>query len=567
MTSDELQAWLREKFPKENERHEWKEWSSLKGKINGHEGDDLASYLSALSNMDGGCVVIGAKDGTLDPTGIRDFATYTPENVPGRLLATCANLPSLGLVVDVHRATDTGATVWLVHVPRHAPRKPVYSHAKTWQRDGDSLTALRDDRLQAILRELLAADDWSAAVALDATVDDLDREALDLARKKFAEKMRRERWAAEISSWDDLKFLGKAGLAVNGGITRAALLLLGDAQRATRLLNHPAEISWKLPDERVIEHFTPPFLLTTTQVLGRIRNPNIKLFPAAQLIATELPRYETPVVLEALHNCVAHQDYARGARIVVEEAGSQLRFINEGGFVDGVPDDYVDGSRTPTVYRNPWLAAAMNKIGMIDKAGFGIKDMFGKQRERFLPLPDYMGSSLNQTVFNVFGQAIDENYSRLLMERADLPIEQVVWLDRVQKHVPITDAQVAKLRRGGLIDGRKPNLHVSARVASLTDRRAEYTRTRGLDDLHFKHLVIKHLKHFETASGAELRKLILDKLPDVLTDQQRANKATNMLTAMRKHGVDGWRIAAERRGAGKPLWRLVEVAPEEKAIV
>ena len=567
MTSKELQAWLREKFPKENERHEWKEWSSLKGKINGHKGDDLASYLSALSNMDGGCVVIGAKDGTLEPTGIRDFATYTPENVPGRLLATCANLPSLGLVVDVHRATDTGATVWLVHVPRHASRKPVYSHAKAWQRDGDSLAPLRDDRLQAILCELLTADDWSAAVVPDATVDDLDRTALDLARKKFAEKMRRERWAAEISSWDDLKFLGKAGLAANGGITRAALLLLGDAQRATRLLNHPAEISWKLPDERVIEHFTPPFLLTTTQVLGRIRNPNIKLFPAAQLIATELPRYETPVVLEALHNCVAHQDYARGARIVVEEAGSRLRFINEGGFVDGVPDDYVDGSRTPTVYRNPWLAAAMNKIGMIDKAGFGIKDMFGKQRERFLPLPDYVGSSLNQTVFNVFGQAIDENYSQLLMERTDLPIEQVVWLDRVQKHVPISDAQAAKLRRAGLIDGRKPNLHVSARVASLIDRRAEYTRTRGLDDLHFKHLVIKHLRHFGTASGAELRKLILDKLPDVLTEQQRANKATNMLTAMRKHGVDGWRIAAERRGAGKPLWRLVEGVPLENAIV
>ena len=558
MTSKELQAWLREKFPKENERHEWKEWSSLKGKINGHEGDDLASYLSALSNMDGGCVVIGAKDGTLEPTGIRDFATYTPENVPGRLLATCANLPSLGLVVDVHRATDTGATVWLVHVPRHASRKPVYSHAKAWQRDGDSLAPLRDDRLQAILCELLTADDWSAAVVPDATVDDLDRTALDFARKKFAEKMRRERWAAEISSWDDLKFLGKAGLAANGGITRAALLLLGDAQRATRLLNHPAEISWKLPDERVIEHFTPPFLLTTTQVLGRIRNPNIKLFPAAQLIATELPRYETPVVLEALHNCVAHQDYARGARIVVEEAGSRLRFINEGGFVDGVPDDYVDGSRTPTVYRNPWLAAAMNKIGMIDKAGFGIKDMFGKQRERFLPLPDYVGSSLNQTVFNVFGQAIDENYSRLLMERADLPIEQVLWLDRVQKHVAIEATQAAALKRAGLIEGRRPNWHVSALVANLTDRRVEYTRTRGLDDLHFKRLVIEHLKRFDSATGDELRKLILNKLPDVLTDSQRRSKAGNLLTTLRKRGVDGWKIVADRRGAGAPRWRLVK---------
>ena len=558
MTSDELQAWLREKFPKENERHEWKEWSSLKGRINGHEGDDLASYLSALSNMDGGCVVIGAKDGTLEPTGIRDFATYTPENLPGRLLTTCANLPSLGLVVDVHRATDTGATVWLVHVPRHAPRKPVYSHAKAWQRDGDSLSTLRDDRLQAILCELLAADDWSAAVVPDATVDDLDRSALDLARRKFAEKMQGARWAADIPVWDDLKFLDKVGLTANGGITRAALLLLGDEKRAPLLLRHPAEISWKLPEERVIEPFAPPFLLTTTQVLGRIRNFNIKLFPATQLIPTELQRFETPVILEALHNCIAHQDYARGARIVVEEVGSRLRFINAGGFVDGAPDDYVDGSRTPMVYRNRWLAAAMNNIGMIDKGGFGIKEMFGRQRERFLPLPDYAGSSLNETMFNVFGQAIDENYSRLLMERADLPIEQVLWLDRVQKHVVIDDAQAASLKRAGLIEGRKPNWHVSALVASLTDRRAEYTRTRGLDDLYFKQLIIKHLKQFESATGAELRKLILDKLPDVLTDSQRRSKAGNLLTTLRMRGVDGWKIVADRRGAGAPRWRLVK---------
>ena len=212
MTSDELRAWLRDHFLKENERHEWKEWSTLKGRITGHEGD-LASYVSALSNMDGGCVVIGARDGTLEPTGIREFATYTPEKLPRLLLENCVNLPSVGVFIDEHRATDTGAVVWLVHVPRHSPRLPVYAHGKAWARDGESLTALRDDRLQAILCELLAADDWSAAVVRDATVNDLDRDALGLARRKFAEKMRRERWAAEIPSWDDLKFLGKAGLA------------------------------------------------------------------------------------------------------------------------------------------------------------------------------------------------------------------------------------------------------------------------------------------------------------------------------------------------------------------
>jgi ATP-dependent DNA helicase RecG len=558
MTAQELQTWLAQHFPTENERHEWKEWSSLKSNISGRKGDDLASYVSALANMNGGCVVIGAKDKTLEPVGIRDCADYTPENLPHRLLGRCTNLPSLGLMVDVRQASDTGAVIWLVHVPRHAPRKPVYAHDKAWQRDGDSLTALREDRLQAILCKLLATDDWSAEVIAAATLEHLDRAALDMARRKFAEKMVQERWAAEIPQWNDLKFLDKAGLAVNGSITRAALLLLGDSKQAQRLLQHPAEISWKLPEERVIEHFAPPFLLTTTQVLGRIRNPNIKLFPATQLIATELPRYDAQVVLEALHNCIAHQNYALGGRIVVEEIGSRLRFINEGGFVDGKPDDYVDGSRTPTVYRNPWLAAAMNSIGMIDKAGFGIKDMFGKQRARYLPMPDYAGSSLNKTVFNIFGQAIDENYSRLLMERTDLPIEQVVWLDRVQKAVEIDATQAAILKRAGLIEGRKPNWHVSALVANLTNRRAEYTRTRGLDDLHFKRLVIEHLKLFESATGDELRKLILDKLPDVLTADQRRNKARNLLTTLGKRGVDDWKIAADRRGAGAPLWRLVK---------
>lgn len=558
MTAHELQAWLAQHFPIENERYEWKQWSSLKHFISGRESEDLETYVSALANMNGGCVVIGAKDKTLEPIGIQDFGGYTAENLPHRLLGRCANLPSLGLMVDVRQASDTGAIVWLLHVPAHAPRKPVYAHHKAWQRDGDSLTTLREDRLQAILCEWLAADDWSAEVIPAANLEHLDRAALDMARRKFAEKVVQERWAVEIPQWSDLKFLDKAGLAANGGITRAALLLLGDSKQAQRLLQHPAEISWKLPDERVIEHFAPPFLLTTTQVLGRIRNPNIKLFPATQLIATELPRYDVQVVLEALHNCIAHQNYALGGRIVVEEMGSRLSFTNEGGFVDGKPDDYVDGSRTPTVYRNPWLAAAMNSIGMIDKGGFGIRDMFGKQRARYLPMPDYCGSSLNKTVFNIFGQAIDENYSRLLMGRTDLPIEQVVWLDRVQKNMEIDATQVAILKRAGLIEGRKPNWHVSALIANLTNRRAEYTRTRGLDDLHFKRLVVEHLKRFEPATGAELRKLILDKLPDVLTEQQRHNKARNLLTALSKRGVDGWKIAADRRGAGAPLWRLVK---------
>ena len=81
MTAKELQAWLKERFSKEDERHEWKEWISLKSNISGRKGEDLVSYISALANMDGGCIVIGVQDKTLAVTGIQDFADYTVEGV------------------------------------------------------------------------------------------------------------------------------------------------------------------------------------------------------------------------------------------------------------------------------------------------------------------------------------------------------------------------------------------------------------------------------------------------------------------------------------------------------
>ena len=391
MTAKELQAWLRAQFPKENERHEWKEWRSLKQNISGRKGEDLVSYVSALANMDGGCVVIGAQDRTLEVTGIQDFADYTAENVVHRILGKTPGLPSMGLRIEVMQASDTGAIVWLVWVPHHAPRQPVLAHDKAWQRDGDSLVELREDRHRAILAEHLTGEDWSGVVVPLSTLADLDEAAIAKAREKYFEKHQREPWAAQIPQWSVEKLLDKIGLTIHGRITRACLLLLGQPEHASALLSpNPVEITWKVPAERVAEHFHPPFLLTTTEVAQHIRNPNIKLFPANELLAVTLPRYDThTVLLEGLHNCLAHQDYAQCGRIVVEESAGLVRMINLGGFFDGRPEDYASGARTPERYRNDRLAKAMSEVGMIDKVGYGIYDMVQAQRRRFLPLPDY----------------------------------------------------------------------------------------------------------------------------------------------------------------------------------
>ncbi len=558
MTAKELQAFLKARFPKENERHEWKEWASLKSNISGRKGEDLVSYVSALANMDGGCVVIGVQDKTLAVTGIQDFATYTLEDVAHRILGKTPGLPSLGLHIEARHASDTGAIVWLVHVPRHAPRQPVQAHDKAWQRDGDSLVELRPDRLRGILTELIAGLDWSAEIVPRATLADLDAAAIAKAREKFAAKHQQERWAAEISGWSTEEFLDRAKITLHGNITRTALLLLGLPQSVGLLPNSTAEITWKVPDERIAKHFGPPFLLTTTEVGQHIRNPNIKLFPATELLAIELPRYDIKVILEGLHNCIAHQDYEQAGRIVVLETVGRLRLSNLGGFVDGKPEDYFTGDRTPSVYRNHWLAIAMNNIGMIDKGGYGIRDMVTSQRKRYLPLPDYEGSTPIETLFNIYGQQIDENYSRLLMERSDLPLEQVIWLDRVQKKLKIADDQAALLRRAQLIEGRKPNFFVSAVVAKVTNTQNQYVLNKGFDDDHYKRTILKRLK-LGPATGDQLRQLVLDKLPAVLSAKEKETKVKNLRTALRLRGLEGVFIevatSGPSRGAGA-IWRI-----------
>ena len=558
MTAKELQAFIKAQFPKENERFEWKEWRSLKSNISGRKGEDLVSYVSALSNMDGGCIVIGVQDKTLAVTGIQDFADYDLENVIHRILGKTPSLPSMGLRVEALQASDTGAVIWLVHVPRHAPRQPVYAHDKAWQRDGDSLVELRPDRLRGMLTELIAGQDWSAQIVPTATLADLDPAAISKAREKFAAKHQQERWATDIASWSTEEFLNRAKITLHGQITRAALLLLGLPQSVGLLPGSTAEITWKVPAERIAKHFGPPFILTTTEVGQHIRNPNIKLFPATELLATELPRYDTQVILEGLHNCLAHQDYERAGRIVVLETLGRLKLTNLGGFVDGQPEDYFLGERTPSVYRNNWLAVAMNNIGMIDKGGYGIRDMVVSQRKRYLPLPDYEGSTLGETVFNIYGQAIDENYSRMLMERADLQLEQVIWLDRVQKKERIADTQAVILRRMGLITGRKPNLFVSAAVAKVTNTQNQYVLNKGFDDDYYKRVIINRLKLGPT-TGEELRQLVIDKLPAVLAAKEKETKVKNLRTALRLRGLEGMFIevgpSGPARGAGA-VWRI-----------
>ena len=209
---------------------------------------------------------------------------------------------------------------------------PIAWSGHYYARAGESLISLGMDKLDEIRQQTLS-EDWSAQIVSEAEFSDLDEKALAMAREAFAKKYANRLEAEEIASWSLQTFLDRAKLTQDGKITRTTLLLLGRAESAWRLSPHPAQLTWKLDsEEKAYEHFSPPFLLATSLLYRRIRNIQLRILPENQLLPIEVSKYDQKIVLEALHNCIAHQDYRLNARILVTEILNQLVFEMWGVF-------------------------------------------------------------------------------------------------------------------------------------------------------------------------------------------------------------------------------------------
>ena len=201
MTEHELQQYLLREYPQENARCEWKEFKNLKNSFCGDEKDDVISYVSAIANMEGGFLVIGVHDKTLEIVGT-DTYNYDRQKAILRLTDRCANLSSEGLDIEEFITDDTKKKVWVISIPKHRPKLPVYAHDKAWQRIEDSLVELTSERLNAILEETSPTYDWSAETIIEATIDDLDSRALQKAREEY--KSVHPRLAEEVDAWSDM---------------------------------------------------------------------------------------------------------------------------------------------------------------------------------------------------------------------------------------------------------------------------------------------------------------------------------------------------------------------------
>lgn len=416
----------------------------------------------------------------------------------------------------------------------------------TWQgaayaREHESISPLPMNKVDLIRSQI--GMDWSKEIVENATFEDLDKEAVKKARELFSKRQSDRKMAQEIlRKLSDAEVLNKAGITIKGEITRTALLLLGKSESSYFFDGSIPRITWTLYNAdnsvKTYEHFDMPLLLAVDKVYSRIRNVKYRYIAGQQtLFPDEVDQYEPELIKEIINNCIAHQDYRLRGKINVEEFEDKLIFINEGGFIPETIEQALEPGYKPPYYRNVFLCNAMVNLYMIDTNSMGIPMMYQIQRDKCFPLPTYDLNTINRVRVIVYGKILDKNYTQLLHSNGELDIQTVFLLDKVQKGQTISKESFKKLKRQGLVEGRYPNLFVSFKVANSVGQKANYIRNKGLEDDICKQLIIKALEAMGEASKQDLMEILEKALPDVLSEEQKSKKVSNLLQAMKKEGM------------------------------
>ena len=505
--------------------------------------NDIGKYFSALSNE---ANLRGLQEAWL-VFGISDDKRYV-----GTEFRKQGNLQSLKKEIvngtnerltflEIYELIIEKCRVIVFQIPPAIRGIPTTWQGAAYAREHESICPLPMNKVDLIRSQI--GMDWSKEIVEDATIEDLDERAIEKARELFSKRQSdRKKAKEELESLSDIEVLNKAGITIKGKITRTALLLLGKSESKFFFDGFIPRITWTLYNAdnsvKAYEHFDIPMLLAVDKVYSKIRNEKYRYIAGQQtLFPDEVDQYEPELIKEIINNCIAHQDYRLRGKINVEEFEDRLVFINEGAFIPESIEQALEPGYKPPYYRNVFLCNAMVNLYMIDTNSMGIPMMYQIQRDKCFPLPTYDLNTTNRVKVTVYGKILDKNYTQLLRSDVELNMRTVFLLDQVQKQETISKDNFKELKKQGLVEGRYPNIFVSFKVADIVGQKAVYVRNKGLDDDISKQLIVKALGSMGEASKKDLMEVLEKALPEVLSEEQKSKKVSNLLQALKKDDV------------------------------
>jgi ATP-dependent DNA helicase RecG len=270
--------------------------------------ETLVKYCAALANEGGGKIILGVTDKR--PRGVVGSQAFRqPERTRSGLIE------QLHLNIDFSIVSHPKGRVLIFHVPTHPIGNPVKYKGIYWQRQGDSLIAISEDRLRGIFAE--AGHDFSADICASATMNDLDTVAIENFRKRWITKSGNQ----GLTTLTPEQLLNDAEILVDGGLTYAALILLGTPKALGRHLAQAEVIfEYRASDAsgpaQQRKEFRQGFFSFYDELWNLINLRNDTQHFQSGLFVLDIPTFSERVVREAVLNAVSHRDYQLGGSVL-----------------------------------------------------------------------------------------------------------------------------------------------------------------------------------------------------------------------------------------------------------
>lgn len=363
----------------------------------------ILGYVVALCNEKGGRLVIGMHD---------DFphkvmGTQQAENAMGQLESDIYR--DLGIRPDIYELFDEdNKRVLVIEVPSR-PAGKVYKYEDVpLMRVGEELKPMDDKTFLSIIQE--QEPDFSEQYCSEATMDDLDVNAIKIMKEKYARKQNNP----SFMSISDTQALSDLKLICNGKITNAAILLVGKESSIEHFFPQAKVMLEYRKAEPQIEFnrrfvFGQPFFILIDKLWATINlyNDSVPIREGAYIF--DIPYFNEMVIRELVNNAFAHRDYRKNSEIVIKLYPARMDVINAGGFPYGVTLENL--LTVPSTPRNRLLADVLAKTGIVERSGQGIDKIFLNTLAEGKAEPNYSYSDDFQVVAVLYATIKDAGFA------------------------------------------------------------------------------------------------------------------------------------------------------------
>ena len=519
---------------------------------------ELTTNVVCLANGDGGLLLIGVdNDGAVIGARPRHGKATEPERLP----ALVANTTSPPVNVTASTVDVGGKTVIVIEVPKQTSLVSTTSgvyvrRALDVNGDAQCLPMQPHDAIARLAS--IGQRDLSAMPVPDATSDDLDE--IEIGRFRESVRTIGDRTLAELSTEDLISALGFR--TVDGDLVVGAVLMFGTEQALRRFVpTH--EVAFQVLDQSSgvqanrIQRI--PLVRAMTELSSAIAPFNLEEEVEHGLLRVGLPRYSDVAIRETIANALVHRNYGLMGQVRVAIENDVLSVTSPGAFPDGITIHNL--LSVPPKPRNPLLADAFKRAGLVERTGRGINRVFAGQLELGRPAPDYSRSTNDWVEVRMRSGPADQELAafiasvrsrnaglvdlRFLQVLHEVRQERRITSDRaaevLQVSVDEARAELNKLIEQGLLEARGErkgrSYHLASSVYEQLGEQAEYVRTRGFDTLQHEQMILTYVDRYDRISRSGVVELC----------QLKPAQATRLLGRM----VDAGKLdmRGQKRGA------------------